>query len=254
MPEIEALNLTAQMAHRARGNPISTLPESAISNCYPGLEFDFRNVWKNLFEGVELHEAGLVTQGHSVLHVQPGSLAAAAGVEVFDRLLEVDGRSVQTLVSRSSGPTAVQVALEWANALAHIVSKGGQNVACVFGKPNGLRVQVDLAVRRIFDGVALAEELAEPGALTQSLCSPWQADYRECGCFYWAASRPDFVNVERDQAGGVLGHDWMQRDRSPGATYQPDAGGFSPTHISYDELYAAWEQHLKFIIEGKDKE
>jgi hypothetical protein len=62
------------------------------------------------------------------------------------------------------------------------------------------------------------------------------------------------VNVERDQAGGVRGHDWMQRNRSPGDLYRPDAGGFSPDHITYDELYTAWEQHLKFIVEGKDKE
>src|SRR3712207_8764033 len=40
------------------------------------------------------------------------------------------------------------------------------------------------------------ESIAGPGELTQSLCSPWQNDYRECGCYYWAASRPDYVNVE----------------------------------------------------------
>jgi rubrerythrin len=33
----------------------------------------------------------------------------------------------------------------------------------------------------------------KPGALTQSLCSPWQWDFADCGCFYWAASRPDIV-------------------------------------------------------------
>ncbi|MFI8387086.1 LodA/GoxA family CTQ-dependent oxidase [Streptomyces sp. NPDC085540] len=30
-----------------------------------------------------------------------------------------------------------------------------------------------------------------PGDLTRSLCAPWQYDFRECGCFYWAASKPD---------------------------------------------------------------
>ena len=30
----------------AAGNPPSTLPDSAISNCFPGLEFDFRNLWR----------------------------------------------------------------------------------------------------------------------------------------------------------------------------------------------------------------
>jgi hypothetical protein len=241
------------MAYRARGNPPSTQPIAAISNCFPGLEFDFRNVWKNLFEGIELHEAGLGEAGHLVLDVAPGSPAEQAEVELFDRLVEVDRQPVQYPRILPSGPSD-PTALELANALSHIVAKGGQSVRCLFEKQPGVRLEVLLLVRRIFDGVALVEPLAEPGALTQSLCSPWQADYRECGCYYWAASRPDFVNVERDQAGGVRGHDWMQRNRSPGDPYRPDAGGFSPDHITYDELYTAWEQHLKFIVEGKDKE
>lgn len=36
----------------------------------------------------------------------------------------------------------------------------------------------------------------EPGVLTQSLCSPWQWDFADCGCYYWAASRPDIVTTE----------------------------------------------------------
>ena len=38
-------------SYRAAGNPPSTLPHSAISNCFPGLEFDFRNVWRRMFVG-----------------------------------------------------------------------------------------------------------------------------------------------------------------------------------------------------------
>ena len=54
---IEPRNLAAQLHYRAAGNPPSTLPESAISNCFPGLEFDFRNIWRRVFEGIEIHEA-----------------------------------------------------------------------------------------------------------------------------------------------------------------------------------------------------
>ena len=60
---IEPRNLTAQLHHRAAGNPPSTLPESAISNCFPGLEFDFRNIWRRIFEGIEIHESsGVVVE------------------------------------------------------------------------------------------------------------------------------------------------------------------------------------------------
>jgi hypothetical protein len=29
---------------------------SAISNCFPGLEFDFRNIWRRIFVGIVLTE------------------------------------------------------------------------------------------------------------------------------------------------------------------------------------------------------
>jgi hypothetical protein len=254
MATLEAKNLTAQqLAYRARGNPASTQPAAAISNSFPGLEFDLRNVWKNLFEGIELHEAGQGTDGHVALDVAAGSPAAAAGVAVLDRLVEVDNRPVEFPLVLPSGPSELN-ALELANALAHVVTKAGQAVPCVFEKSSGARVTANLVVRPVFDGAALAEALAEAGALTQSLCSPWQADYRECGCYYWAASRPDFVNAHRDAAGNTQGHDWMQKRRTPQDPYEADRGGFSATHVSYDELYSAWEQHLKFIIGGVDTE
>ena len=33
----------------------------------------------------------------------------------------------------------------------------------------------------------------QPGEMLQSLCSPWQHDFRDCQCFYWAANHPDIV-------------------------------------------------------------
>jgi hypothetical protein len=33
----------------------------------------------------------------------------------------------------------------------------------------------------------------QPGELGQGLCSPWQHDFRDCQCFYWAANHPDIV-------------------------------------------------------------
>jgi hypothetical protein len=43
-------------------------------------------------------------------------------------------------------------------------------------------------------------------ALSQSLCSPWQNDYRDCGCFYWAASHPDYVDVDALRDGTSTGN------------------------------------------------
>src|SRR4051812_3725575 len=115
MARINPMNLTAQFAHRAAGNPPSTLPSEAISNFFPGLEFDLRSLWKHVFEGVELHEAGLSTVGHRVLAVTPGSAAEAAGVRERHRLLSVDGRPVETQQMSNDGPTPNWFAMEFFN-------------------------------------------------------------------------------------------------------------------------------------------
>ena len=62
---------------------------------------------------------------------------------------------------------------------------------------------VSLEVREFFEPetALISRELARPGELTQGLCSPWQNDYRECSCYYWASARPDFVNVEPNASG-----------------------------------------------------
>jgi hypothetical protein len=252
---INPKNLTAQFALRAAGNPPSTLPSEAISNFFPGLEFDLRSLWKHIFEGVELHEAGLIDEGHRVMAVTAGSPAEIAGVRAGDRLRSVDGRAVDTQVVTDAGPGQDRFAMEFFNALAELAQKPGQTASCVFdSSSSGAPITVDLKVRPVFDGAAFARELLEAGAMTQGLCSPWQADYRECGCYYWAASRPDFVNVQVDPATGVAtGQNWMQKDRAPGAPYSPDSPG-DPAQFSYDDLYTKWQQLLKFVVGGRDSQ
>jgi PDZ domain len=256
MAKINPKNLTAQFAHRAAGNPPSTLPHTAISNFFPGLEFDLRSLWKHIFVGVELHESGTGTNGHRVLAVASGSPADIAGVRTGDRLRSVDGRDVEAVVVLESGATTRREALEFFNALAEVAQKPGQMAQCVFRASNGTLRPVALEVRPIFEGAAFSRGLLEAGAMTQGLCSPWQADYRECGCYYWAASRPDFINVTFDSAAGpARGHSWMQTNRGPGDAYVEDAPTHTPgTQITYEDLYTRWEQVLKFVVGGKDSE
>jgi hypothetical protein len=246
---IEPRNLTAQLHHRAAGNPPSTLPESAISNCFPGLEFDFRNVWRRILEGIELHEAsGLVVRGEDGLARLEGRL-----------LLEVGGAQTWTPVFGPDVPPNGFTWLEWSNALAGVLASSvGELVPCVF---LDLEVQstetVELRLRPLFvrsaetgDVVPLIDEVvAAPGELTQSLCSPWQNDYRECGCYYWAASRPDYVNVESTAQGPSAGNNWLARSRQPRRYDVPDA-----QQVSYDELFRNWQGLLRFVVEGRDRE
>ena len=252
---LEPKNLTAQLGYAGRGNPPSSHARSAIANCFPGLEFDFRNVWKQVLIGIELHESD-----NAVVQVEQGGRAATAGIQVGFILLSVAGQMVERQVVGprvANGPNQVltMANLEWTNALANILQLAGQTVACRFLPPDRQPPEktVDLEVRRIFDGILITAEAAEPGALTQGLCSPWQADYRECACYYWAASRPDFVNVEVTN-NVAAGHNWTQKGRTPATPkiYRPDASGVEG-QLTYEDLYRNWERELRFIFEGKDE-
>lgn len=277
--------MRAQLAHRGRGNPPVTHPASAISNCFPGLEFDFRNIWRRLFKGIVLTE-----HNNLVADVTDSRHDSLKGC----RLLAINGVAVMT---QSTGPSLPESGndplpvdgnpeavafMEWSNNFGLIQGRQGQTVACVFTAqpPPGQRevlwvpgkepslpvVTVEFEVQTLFDVVemggvsrqraVLDRALAEPGELTQGLCSPWQNDYRECACYYWAASRPDYVNVEPTADGGSRGALWMQKDHSQ--DYIPDRG-FGPPQpderlLTYDDLFSAWERQLHFVIGGKVEE
>ncbi|MFJ9840286.1 LodA/GoxA family CTQ-dependent oxidase [Kitasatospora sp. NPDC101155] len=94
------------------------------------------------------------------------------------------------------------------------------------------------------------EQLVQPGDLTRSLCSPWQNDYRECACYYWAASRPDYVNVDVDEQGVSVGNHWLSVHREP-REYVLD-NGRDTRLLTYDDLFREWQQHLRFIVGGRD--
>ena len=125
---------------------------------------------QHIFEDIELHEAGMVDEGHRVMAVAPASHADTAGVRAGHRLRSVDGRAVDTQVVTDAGPGQDRYAMEFFNALAELTQKPGQTASCVFESAAGTRLTVDLRVRAIFDGAAFARELLEAGAMTQGLC------------------------------------------------------------------------------------
>ena len=406
MDKILPLNVTAQLAHRVRGNPPAAQLETSVANCYPGLEFDLRGIWAKLFEGIVLHETSNV-----VMHVEanaPPELQNQQGA----LLLEVVHPQVQILLSYPG--SLPSLAVERGNALAELLQYGGTTALCRFLPirqfsrvsssstfpdanqpqfPPELAADVDLSsswvsaisseasseeflewdfgevqqiqqlrvfrgedifrelfptqytflhrlreedpwqpfkthddaeededgwlnfnlapfstrfvrleipqLRQLSDGqflVAVSEVQFDPfidinltirslfpnsssaieptetdkipaldpaaiesGELTQSLCSPWQHDYRDCVCFYWAASRPDFVNVDPETGNG---HNWTDLEREVDASGQPiyntrprENGSEDPILIEYEQLFEDWEKKdtLKFQFEGKDE-
>jgi hypothetical protein len=272
MSEMKPSNLSAQLSYRARGNPPNSLPVTAISNCFPGLEFDFRNIWRRILVGIVI-----VENNNYVIEAEDPAFNDLKG----HRLLRIDGNDVVTrafgpisprggsrdLATSQSNPVAF---MEWSNTIAKILKKQGQKVRCEFTKeksdpevllptdPKELLVR-EMELRRIFEHgtvegketaqAVLAAELLKPGELSQGLCSPWQNDYRECACYYWAASRPDYINVVAAADGASQGDNWMQKER--GGQYVLDDRSDSRL-ITYDDLFTSWETMLQFQIGGKD--
>jgi hypothetical protein len=279
MSRIDPKNLTAQLHYRAQGNPPSTHPIDAVGNFFPGLEFNFQNVWKRILIGLELLEYGgqVIAVNEAELSSMDAAQLTSLKSVVGGFLANVDG---QELVSNIRGPAQVgaqpevlgQIYLEWSNALAKIhAEKGGteQTVACTFvvTEASAGNCMCDvrkgpfhLKVRRlIVPGTALiSREANEPGEITESLCSPWQTDYIGCACYYWAANRPDYVNIEpvRDAQGKdtavSTGHNWLNlarnsdQDGNPVYTLRPQQV------LTHEDVMRGWEDKFQFIVGSRD--
>jgi hypothetical protein len=269
-------NLSAQLHYAAAGNPVSSRPEAAIANCCPGLELDFRAVWRRMFEGIVLREYdNLVVdidldlkdkkkrnlRGHRLLRVN--------GVCVMTEMKgpatsDVEGSIILTTNLNPDGLAP----LEWSNALAKVLHEfKGRTVTCDFSAEESWDQQVrfkekdetgpknyvsfEFKIRPFFEknSALISKTLAEPGELTQGLCSPWQNDYRECSCYYWASARPDYVNVEASPTGLSNGDNWLQKERT--GKYVPD-DYLDSRLILYDELFLRWEHWLRFQVGGRD--
>jgi hypothetical protein len=258
-PEIRPVNLTAQLQYRAKGNPPSTKPDSAISNAYPGLEMDFRNAWRRIFKGIVLHESSnlvLDVDEDEYSDLKEMLLLTVAGVEVTAPVIGPNAEGIQGPLKDAFGSD--RMALEWSNALASIIqSHSGAEVECAFQSLDGkTKATRRLKVRHFFEPgtPVIARDIAEPGALTQSLCAPWQNDYRECACFYWAASRPDFVNVEPSADGASAGNNWMQKDRTANTAKMYISDDWQDDRLLlHTDLVRNWEKVLRFIIANQDE-
>ncbi|MCP5162150.1 MAG: hypothetical protein H6999_00370 [Hahellaceae bacterium] len=262
-------NLTAQLQYRGRGNPFNTHIASSVGNCCPGLELDFRSVWKRAFEDITL-----VEHDNYVLDAEGDHKDLQGHRLLVIEIPDEHGKPVDhPVVVQAIGPTADGsgvgpledsiVNLEWSNTLAAIWKHKGEYLNCRFTKEKMLEKQVladipkkqtitrKLKVRDFFEQgtTVINEALASPGELTQGLCSPWQNDFRECVCYYWASSRPDYVNIEPAADGGSRGDNWMTKKRS--GQYVIDDYKDNRL-INYQDLFNDWEDVLKFQIGGKD--
>ncbi|MFF4421649.1 ferritin-like domain-containing protein [Streptomyces sp. NPDC001549] len=285
-------NLTARADHVVRGNPSGSRPESGVDNCFPGLEFDQRNLEKAFFPGltVDFHHAS----GPRVLAVT-GGVAADQGITAADldtgtpqdpRPLYLWAVCGRTTVDQEEQDAPVFHATErtglelWRRV--HDLLPG--RVAIVLGRTPGStspgafwvpdgglnrwrtdnRSEVQFDADGVLEWAILVADRAryvdpdgvidpdvyQAGDLTRSLCAPWQYDFRECGCYYWAASKPD-ISTSSDGVHRNLNFQRRDRTTNPPEPDIPTIRGRAAKELDHPALIANWNV-LPVVLNGRE--
>src|SRR6476646_3816640 len=201
------------------GNPVSTRLESGIGNCFPGLECDLRNLERRFFPFLEIEINFSVAQGiMQVAAVDLPGVEAAAG----NGLPAADATNYRTIAQdlrNGAGWVVGNIAGDFGPFKQQSfnpddltgTSFGNQRLppepwAAVRTLVEGAPVTLTLARRpapgaitltanraRYLDDTGALARMFQTGELTQSLCSPWTHDFRDCACFYWASNHPDIA-------------------------------------------------------------
>jgi hypothetical protein len=267
-------------ARLVSGNPISTRLESGIGNCFPGLECDLRNLERRFFPGLEvdiLDNAMIIVD----IDMDAAQAANAAGqlskasVKELAMLLAMlrrgEGLRIRSLKGHFGRLGAWTLSIEDLGPVTSGKRKPPPDAwTAVRLLPEGSRVTIEVRAqhsrvshrlvgrraRYLDDKGALAAAFL-PGEMTQSLCSPWTHDFRDCGCFYWASNHPDIVKppLPADTTPDPRWNaqvPWERADRAldrpPPPATQDDP---TPVELDHYEINQRW-QELNFVIGGRE--
>jgi hypothetical protein len=264
--------------HLVAGNPVSTRLESGIGNCFPGLECDLRNLERRFFPFLEMdmpnttiNLVGVDIAG-AVAARQKGEITQTA-LNAYMRLAAGGDWQVETMAG-TFGPlghltltiadldipstgagrlppdpwTAVRLLTEGTDVrlvLRRMYLKKKMETISLTGK----------RARYLGEDGALAAMFL-PGELTQSLCSPWTHDFRDCACYYWASNHPDialppFPSKPTNDPEWYKAVPWERRDRTADKLPNP-ATYEDPVELPYFEINRRW-QVLNFVVERREQ-
>ncbi len=222
-------NLTARAAHPVTGNPASSRMESAVGNCFPGLEFDIRALDRRFFPGLVFNFQSVIgsppagRQGAELLYVDLSTetmlsgesqedwvkeLLAAFGGDAGSALaagtwylhfVEQAGRRIDMYEYVGYQDATYPVPYEGETVWWFIrMLKADQPVTIGLtqrenGVPTGSVVQLTGYRRRYTGDTGVFDVVYQPGEMTAAMCSPWTHDFRDCTCHYWASNHPDVI-------------------------------------------------------------
>jgi hypothetical protein len=275
-------NLTARAAHPVTGNPVISRPEDAVANCYPGLEVDVRNLDRRFFPGLVFN---FVARNDVAA---PYTYPKIYGAKLLyldtdqDPELARDDDLARSLRSQLAGREGSQ--LKEGTWYIERIQQGGNAIYMRRWEDGKAKPLDGLAVWRLIRSLEpkpLTLELLQrdtgevvrlegwrrhftdpdtgvistayaPGELTQGLCSPWQHDFRDCACNYWASNHPDIVTVT--SANMSVPHvDWLRADRSAQRSARAfDALPHNRLHqLDHYQINHEWKA-LNLVIGGRE--
>ena len=277
-------NLTARADHVVRGNSPFTRPESGVENCYPGLEFDQRNLEKSFFGGLlfEFHHndgamlrafepgppppAPWIRDGDGTLwlwavagrtHVEREDpemifLNGLGGLEAWRRVHDLLPGPIAIMVGPQTGRNSEPFAVAVRTLLNAIGGEPGRELRFEDGSLHATILRGERA-RYLDDGGVIDLDVYEPGDLTRSLCAPWQFDFRDCGCFYWAASKPDLV-ASADGKHPYLNFQRRDRTTDPPPADVPPFDTRSEQELDYGALVSGAWNDLPVVLNDRESE
>lgn len=276
--KLQPRNATAWQTELVTGNPVTTRLESGVGNCFPGLEWDIRNLERRFFPHLAVDligtfivvaEVHLATAQSSGLPSQVMAIYEEIAADtndpnpntfwLIDRIsgnfgpfgdLEIDMSDLGNPDRPADAWTAVRLLPEGQDVAIRLVRNAGG------GAPATRTLS---APRQAYiDANGTLNEAFAPGEMTQSLCSPWTHDFRDCGCFYWASNHPDVVfpqqsqvapaNVELDRAVA-----WQRTVR--GSVTNPPAPAVDTAfadEMRHYEINHRW-QELAIVLDGREQ-
>jgi hypothetical protein len=268
-------NVTAWQTELVTGNAVTTRLESGVGNCFPGLECDIRNLERRFFPhlvvdffGNTIVVAEVDLQGARAAGLPPEALAlyetmaqdvANPDPNLFWTIEAITGDfgpfgPLNLTMNNLGGEdqpadawTAVRLLPEGQDVTIRL-SRNGQQGTGTLRAPRLAYVDETGALNAAF----------QPGELTQSLCSPWTHDFRDCGCFYWASNHPDIAQPQRP-LGIPPTAEWdrpvpWQRARqgSFGNPPDPAVANTRGPEIQYYEINHRW-QELGIVLDEREQ-
>jgi hypothetical protein len=259
------------------GNPASTLLESGVGNCFPGLEVDLRNLERRFFPfltvdflterpGIRVVWVDLDRMVQARLSESETTIYRALSdharaqlyweVEVIAADFGDYGNQIRIGDFRAGDlpPDPQLPASPWT---AIRLLREGQGIKLTLRSP--LQMTVELTGKRVgyFDPDGALAEIFTSGELTQSLCSPWTHDFRDCGCFYWASNHPDIAQPPSERAEWEVAENrrvvWLRSGNDLSQIPPPASPSRSPRaeEMGYFEINYRW-QALNFVLGGRE--